>query len=113
MKDLMSGMQDILQSTSTRDFEHYTITTPVLSSWGTGWLEVMAREFYEPVEVEIVVLPAVSDIHLVHRMHNEMTALFLHNPCHSSSLSLATSLAISSNACTSGGVWSRLHAMAN
>lgn len=58
-------MQDIPRSTSTHDFERYTITVPVLSSWSAGWQGVVVREFHEPMEVESVLLPAVPDIHLV------------------------------------------------
>jgi AraC family transcriptional regulator len=61
----MSGMHTIPRSTSTRDFERYTLTRPVLSSWGMGWREVVVREFHEPMDVDSVLLPAVSDIHLV------------------------------------------------
>ncbi|WP_165423203.1 AraC family transcriptional regulator [Ktedonosporobacter rubrisoli] len=58
-------MQHVPQSTSTHDFERYTITPPVLSSWRTGWQGIIVREFHEPREVESVLLPAVPDIHLV------------------------------------------------
>jgi AraC family transcriptional regulator len=58
-------MQDIPRSTSTHDFERYTITVPVLSSWSAGWQGIVVREFHEPMEVESVLLPAVPDIHLV------------------------------------------------
>jgi len=64
-KDTISSMQDIPRSTSTHDFERYTITVPVLSSWSAGWQGIVVREFHEPMEVESVVLPTVSDIHLV------------------------------------------------
>src|SRR5579859_5014022 len=64
-KETISSMQDIPRSTSTQDFERYTITVPVLSSWGTGWQGVVVREFHEPMELESVLLPTVSDIHLV------------------------------------------------
>ncbi|MBV9893933.1 MAG: helix-turn-helix transcriptional regulator [Chloroflexi bacterium] len=60
-----SGMPTIPRSTSTRDFERYTLTKPVLSSAGMGWREVVVREFHEPPRVDSVLLPAVSDIHLV------------------------------------------------
>lgn len=65
MKETISSVQHVPQSTSTRDFERYTITEPVLSSWGTGWQEIVVREFHEPMNVESVILPAVPDIHLV------------------------------------------------
>jgi AraC family transcriptional regulator len=63
-KVTMSGMQDIPRSTSTHDFERYTLTVPVRSSWSAGWHGVLIREFHEPMAVESVVLPAVPDIHL-------------------------------------------------
>lgn len=64
-KETISGVERVPQSTSTRDFERYTITQPVLSSWEAGWQGIVVREFHEPMVVESVLLPAVPDIHLV------------------------------------------------
>ncbi|GHO61166.1 AraC family transcriptional regulator [Ktedonobacter sp. SOSP1-52] len=53
------------RSTSTRAFENYVMTVPILSSWERGWDGVMVREYdHMPDQVEWVRIPTVPDIHL-------------------------------------------------
>ena len=54
------------RSTSTREFENYVMTAPILSSREVGWDEVMVRAYHHmPDQVEWVRIPTVPDIHLV------------------------------------------------
>ncbi len=55
----------IPHSISTRAFETYTPTLPLLSSVEAGWEGVMVRTYNEPMESEGVTFPAVPDVSLV------------------------------------------------
>ncbi len=49
--------------TSTRDFEHYVASPPILSSRDLGWESVMVREYQEPTEMkEELLMPTAPDI---------------------------------------------------
>ena len=51
--------------TSTRDFENYLPTSPILSSRETSWESVMVRAYHEPSALEETPFPAGPDIYLV------------------------------------------------
>ena len=51
--------------TSTRDFENYLPTSPILSSRETSWESVMVRAYHVPSALEETPFPAGPDIYLV------------------------------------------------